>query len=347
MTTATSRQAAEALGITRATLYAYVSRGWLQSLEGPERTRRYLWSDIERLKQRKLGPDQAGQSALYGGVAAFSSQICRIAQGQLYYRSHSALELARSWTLPQLAGYLWSGDPHYPLAPLTPGDHFQVDGFLQHNLAWLNDQLDQDPGGWDMSPAGVIRTGWKCFQHFYAQLAGSESWLEKVLMLCADHEMNASTTVARVATSAGANPYAALMAALCTLSGSRHGGACARVEALCQEARAYGSAREAILRRLRRGEALPGFGHPLYPEGDPRAREMLSGHAKGQEWVEAGEELLHQYPSLDLALVVRGEAEGVAFACFASGRILGWVAHLLEQLQDPRMIRPRAVEPEK
>jgi citrate synthase len=114
-----------------------------------------------------------------------------------------------------------------------------------------------------------------------------EAALDAALVLVADHELNVSTFAARVAASAGADLYACVGAALSTLSGSRHGGACDRVEALVGEvARARGGA-AVVHERLRRGESLPGFGHRLYPEGDPRtpplldAAEALGGRRPG------------------------------------------------------------------
>ena len=60
----TANQAAEALSVSKATLYAYVSRGLLQSVEGPDRSRRYLWDDIERLRMRKVRPKEDRKSVV-------------------------------------------------------------------------------------------------------------------------------------------------------------------------------------------------------------------------------------------------------------------------------------------
>jgi len=340
----TANQAAEALSVSKATLYAYVSRGLLQSVEGPDRSRRYLWDDIERLRLRKVRPKEAATSALYGGMAALESGICTLAGGRCLYRGEDAVELSRSLTAAQMAAFLWTGDRHYPLAEGGPGEVWTGD-FLHGALDWLNRQMERDLSGWDPSPEGMMRTGWKIYCQLRAQLPTHHAGLEQALMLCADHELNASTLAARVAASTGANLYAIVSAALCVLSGPRHGGACAQVEALVEEAARYATPYEALAQRLRRGEAIPGFGHPLYPQGDPRARELLQGRPSMQPWIEAGQSLLGAYPSLDFALVALGLPRGGGFACFATGRCLGWVAHALEQSRDPRMIRPRATLP--
>ena len=89
--------------------------------------------------------------------------------------------------------------------------------------------------------------------------------LNRALVLCADHELNVSSFTARCVASAGATPYAVVVAGLAALGGVKHGGNTERVEAFLAESEAAGGAREAIASRLRRGEAVPGFGHPLYP----------------------------------------------------------------------------------
>ena len=93
-------------------------------------------------------------------------------------------------------------------------------------------------------------------------------------MLVADHELNASAFAARVAASTGASLSAAALAGLATLSGPRHGGATAAVRTFAAEAAQLGP-RQAIANRLVEDRALPGFGHPLYPDGDPRAAALL------------------------------------------------------------------------
>ncbi|MGE0328324.1 MAG: citrate/2-methylcitrate synthase, partial [Polyangiaceae bacterium] len=109
--------------------------------------------------------------------------------------------------------------------------------------------------------------------------------INAALIACLDHELNASTFCARVAASAGANLYASVSAGLGALSGPRHGRACDRVEALVHEVQRPSLARRVVEERARLGEQLPGFGHPLYPRGDPRGTlllELASRHGKGR-----------------------------------------------------------------
>src|SRR5207253_10570224 len=115
----------------------------------------------------------------------------------------------------------------------------------------------------------ALRAGWRLKGDAAADVNRT------ALVLCADHELNVSAFVARCAASAGASPYDVVSAAMATLRGYKHGGAGERVLALLAEARTPKSARAAVASRLRAGETLSGFGHPLYAAGDPRASALM------------------------------------------------------------------------
>ncbi len=184
----------------------------------------------------------------------------------------------------------------------------------------------------------------------------SLSAIERALVVSADHELNASTFAARVAASAGADLYACILAALATLTGPRHGGASDRVEALLAEVGEPRRAREVVLARLRRGEAIPGFGHPLYARGDPRTTVLLeAARALPARRRDRGAALaavidamagVGEAPNVDVGLVAvvaaLGLPPGSAVALFAVGRLAGTVAHVLEQRQHDFVLRPRA-----
>jgi citrate synthase len=183
---------------------------------------------------------------------------------------------------------------------------------------------------------------------------------DRALILSAEHELNASTFAARVAASTGADPYSVLGAALATLSGPKHGGATERVEALVRESGSPGRAVRDLGRRLARGEVVPGFGHPLYPHGDPRVAPLLAAARASQAptrraadarrtlfaLVDAMAARDRPPPTLDVALVATagslGLAPGGAALLFACGRAAGWIAHALEQYEMDELIRPRA-----
>jgi citrate synthase len=180
--------------------------------------------------------------------------------------------------------------------------------------------------------------------------------IDAALILSADHELNTSAFTARCVASVRATPYQVVMAALAALRGARHGGHIERVEALCDETGSPARACAAFGAWLKRGDGLPGFGHPLYSEGDPRARALLdmagalaprSGDlALARAICQAVEKVTGEQPTIDFGLVVAarvlGLPRGAALALFALGRTAGWIAHAIEQYQVEAMIRPRA-----
>jgi citrate synthase len=180
--------------------------------------------------------------------------------------------------------------------------------------------------------------------------------LRSALILCADHELNVSSFTARCVASAGSHPYAVVIAGLSALEGTRHGGISARVESIldaCQRAR---QPRAAITARLRRGESIDGFGHPLYRDGDPRAAALLGilgeRYPKSRELAfvlevaDAAAALTRERPNLDFALVAIARVlrlpAGSPLTLFAIGRTIGWIGHALEQYATGQLIRPRA-----
>jgi citrate synthase len=181
--------------------------------------------------------------------------------------------------------------------------------------------------------------------------------VDAALVLLADHELAASTVAARVAASVRADPYAVVSAGLATVSGTLHGGASLGIEALLAEIDRPERAASVVGTRLRRGERLRGFGHRLYPDGDPRARALLArlrGAAAGSARLEAVEALLEAAhrrglpdPNVDLALAalaqVTGMTRGAGEAIFATARSAGWIAHALEEYDRNTPVRPRAV----
>ncbi|MGH7949613.1 MAG: citrate/2-methylcitrate synthase [Candidatus Binataceae bacterium] len=181
--------------------------------------------------------------------------------------------------------------------------------------------------------------------------------LDRVLIACAEHELNASTFAARVVASTGADLYASVLAALCTLSGPIHGGACDRIESMLDELIAGARVGPYLEQFSAKRQLAPGFGHAIYPAGDPRA-ELLKENAdriashRGRKLLEVAhkveeavwkEERLR--PNLDFYLTVctrmLGFGRGLPAAIFAIGRTAGWIAHSLEQYADNRLIRPR------
>jgi citrate synthase len=180
--------------------------------------------------------------------------------------------------------------------------------------------------------------------------------LRSTLIVCADHELNTSTFAARVAASTGADLYACLSAAVAAFSGPLHGGASEQVEWLVREAGSPAGAVTAVAERMRRGERLPGFGHPLYAAGDPRVVPLWARTLKLRPrsprvatiaaLVDAMARANRPPPNVDVALAAACAALelplGMGPAIFAIGRSAGWVAHVLEQQETRGVLRPRA-----
>jgi citrate synthase len=174
--------------------------------------------------------------------------------------------------------------------------------------------------------------------------------IRAALILCADHELNASSFTARCVASTGASLHAAVLGGIAALSGPQHGGVTFRVERLWDEIGEATRPEAALRARLERSAHLPGFGHPMYPDGDVRAAAILN-RLPGQStrWrslTVAVEHLTGLRPNIDFALVALRRhlrlPAGSAFGLFALGRSLGWIAHALEQCAQRNLIRPRA-----
>jgi len=195
--------------------------------------------------------------------------------------------------------------------------------------------------------------------------------LDVVLTLHADHEFNASTFAARVAVATLADLHAAVVAAVATLKGPRHGGAnedvLAMLRAIGDPAKAEAFVEErlgarAALSRQERGDPrarVPGFGHRVYKVDDARARVLramaktmaeATGRRRLFEVAERVYDAMRARTSLpvnvDFFSAVVYDALGIppdfCTSIFAVGRIAGWCAHALEQYADNRLIRPRA-----
>ena len=165
-------EAARVLGVSRATLYAYVSRGYVRSqpTPGPSRDRRYSREDVERLRRRteeRREPDKAAARALQWGMPILESSIALIDGQRLYYRGHDAVELSRSRSVAEVASLVWTGRFDTTFAADSEGQTssrplFGSDlPFLACAQSALAAASSRDPSAFDLRPAGVARTGWQ------------------------------------------------------------------------------------------------------------------------------------------------------------------------------------------
>ena len=357
------------------TLYAYVSRGLLASHPGPGRRRRYRREEVERLKAARPRPAEP----LRWGEPLLESAVSWITPEGPVYRNHRAVDLVGR-PFEVVAELLWTGDlpdriPEWGMPPRLGMVSSELPSLGTLSLLVTSLALE-DPERYATTPEAVLPRARKLIstmaagaQHRQGRVAAlladtyglslSEEVVDAIdaaLVLAADHELNASTFAVRVVASTGADVYACVAGGLAALSGPLHGGAGERVGALVEEIGSPGRGREVVLARSRRGDPIPGFGHPLYPEGDPRATPLLElAQALApdlpavricQELVEVVREVGLGYPNLDLGLMALAAALGLPPAAtgtiFAVSRTAGWVAHALEQYEAGVIIRPRA-----
>lgn len=381
----TATEAARRLGVSRQTLYAYVSRGLIAALPADDpRQSRYLATAIEALgvnRKRGRKPREIAKAALDWGMPVLESGLTLIENGQLHYRGRNAVELSQTASLEDIAALLWQlpRDSAFPRrAPEHPKAYAAMLGFAGHAPA--NETLlplfavaarDDATAAWRGEPDQLARGAGDLVRVLTAvairqapqstaihkQLAAAwkisdagAGLIRQALVLCADHELNVSSFTARCVASAGTSLKASIVGALSALGGIRHGAATTQIERLWSSLDPVAPS-AALADRLRAGEEIPGFRHPLYPDGDVRARAILSAilpdYPDGRAFVDTMHGLTGHHPSLDFALVALRRylrlPDGSAFVLFAVGRSVGWIAHALEQRLSGGLIRPRAV----
>ncbi|MEZ5417191.1 MAG: citrate/2-methylcitrate synthase [Vicinamibacterales bacterium] len=377
-----AREAAARLGVKRATLYAYVSRGLLTRHVLPGR--RGSWFDpvqLDRLSTRAREPQERRPDL------RITSAVTLIERGRYWYRGQSPDTLAAARSYEAVAEFLWTGlddqEPPVWQAVDRAVEQARLAGAVLPASAAPTDRLRVitsvlgafDPLRLDLRPAGALATARRLVASVVAVLArrrgGSvaaqvASWIgvprgrsdavaavDDVLILLADHELAASTLAVRVASSFGAEPYAAVGAGLGAMSGTRHGAASRRVEqAFTAIARGTPPA-DAVGPLFLDPAAVPGFGHPLYPDGDPRVPSILALAERVGD-TRPVEPMLDTMrlqgvtgPNTDFALAAftsaLGLTPGAGEALFTVARLAGWLAHAQEEYAVRSDFRMRAV----
>lgn len=388
-----AKEASQRLDVKISTLYSYTSRGQLESVPGPSgRGRLYAAADVERLRARhdaRAGHGAVAAAALRWGEPALTTGISDLRADGPYYRGVSARSLLeRADSFECVAELLWTRTlPAHVEWPATrarlrmPKTSEVIS--IEHLGLGIGELLLRDGLRYGANDAEELRrartlisamsllgaakdavrtaSSARVAERLLSGLGGRPTAqavhaIDRALILCADHELNASTFAARVAASAGADLYACLAAGLYTLSGVRHGGVTRRVEALLDELMRGKRALDLVRERLARGEMIDGFGHPVYRDGDPRG-EALYTLAEQQPrptptlraMIALREAMARcgQPPvNLDAGLVALASAlrlpHGSPRLIFATGRMAGWVAHILEQRRQGYLLRPRA-----
>jgi citrate synthase len=389
-----TEEVARRLGVKRETVYAYVSRGLLvrHPASGPHHSE-FDPEEVERLAARARRPDRS--SALE--VVVETELTLLEPEGRLSYRGRDVTLLAKFRSFEEVVSLLWDGAPPTPwrldderaaaiealdeaLGPEAPA--------AERIAAVVATLAARDPQRDDRTPDAARRAGTEVFAAILTPRSAGEGiaarlWvalaegdskpraeqvatLNAALILLADHELAASTFAARVAASAWAGPYRVILAGLGPLGGTLHGGAGLAVEELLDEVAAGADPGAALDSRIAAGE-VPGFGHRVYRNRDPRADHLLERlgiatrrplspsrlqastgptETAAAALLEAAGERGLPAPNVDFALAAlvkaHGLRDGASPTIFTVARIAGIVAHALEEYEYRLRFRPRA-----
>jgi citrate synthase len=372
-----ARTAAERLGVDVRTLYAYVSRGALRRVPGPDgRSSRYDSDELELLARRSRPRTLPRPAASIDLVIA--TRVSTVTDGMVRYRGTDVLDLVKAEEpFERVADLLWQAGPsgsdggwrlpgagerpalrlpdipvlhRFAIAVAATASDVTVDPAIpdwpscgRHVIGCLIDasgseSRHRDQAGCRDDDATVARRLWRRWSPLSPTPARVRA-LDIALVLLAEHELALSTLSVRVAASARATPASCLLAGLSTLSGSLHGGA----------------ARAAHDKLVAREPVVSGFGHPVHRHGDPRVTPLLEAVYEiatdaDRAVIENARRAAPRPLNVDFALgaltyAARMPAEA-ATAIFAIARVAGWIAHAAEEYDEaPLRFRGQAVRP--
>ncbi len=365
-----TRSACTLLGVKAQTLYAYVSRHKIHVKADPNDSRHSLYArhDIEELLyslRRPRARADIAEAAIRWGDPVLETSISEVRDGTIWLRGSPIQDCAEHMTLEQVTALLCavpevtcpvirtgvSGNSSFSRAMKALTAELESARFMQNGES---SNVAQDAGHMVALIADAcvcsnkdgpvhkrIGSAWRAGRD-------AEQAIRRSLVLLSDHELNPSTFAVRVCASTGASLPAALLAGMATLSGPRHGGVAGMARTALIASR--DGHLEEFLREISDNSPYNyGFGHPLYPRGDPRARDLLCHiprMAPARKAVDALAERLSLSPNIDAALAALSVhfdwPADAATTLFSVGRTAGWVAHAIEQVRSGKIIRPRA-----
>ncbi len=357
-------EAARRLGVTTATLYSYVSRGRIERTLGSDgRSSLFDLADIDSLIAASSRPVPPPPTI----DVRISTAITQLDEAGLRYRGTPVDDLVDE-PFERVCSLLWTGSlddvAHGSLRSATQRPEPAPAGVL--SLIQLASRVDPAltpvEAACELLAATASNTGIRGDDSFAARLIGRWSTnaspelvraVNSALVLLADHGLATSTLAVRVATSVRAAPVAALIAGLATVQGELHGAAASHAHRLFVDVEQRGAV--PVLAEYRRdGRRVPGFGHKIYRDRDPRFAQLLE-RVRGvpapaqrvtavDDTIESAGVLVSRVPNIDLALGALSYLAGLPadIPLFAVARIAGWTAHHLEEL-DERPVRFRGL----
>jgi citrate synthase len=299
----TAKQAADMLGISVSSLYAYVGRKNIRSQSVPGRRARLYWrEDVEKIRSKS-----EERFVKWDSILVPETKITLITDAGHFYRGHSAIELSERCSLEEVAAILWEQDvqsifPDTP--PIVPARWNRAREALSSlspidQAGSLFPMLEAaNPRSYDRSPLGFARAGAELLRWFASMVAGADQptaepvhimfgrtlkapsgyddLIRRLLVLCADHELSPPTYAVRAVANAGATPYQAVAVGLVAQRGQRiiesRGPV---VRRFLSEVLADANPSNPVIERYRLGEQIPGFSQGIYTSGDLRARSLL------------------------------------------------------------------------
>ena len=375
--------AAEILGVNLPTLYAYVSRKKIRSQSVPgTRRNRYWRADIERI----AGGGEAPVAERPGGLRR-ETDITLITEQGPHYRGESAVRLSETRSVEDVAALLWQADRSRVFTTALPNAPAQLPEMLQ--LLSGTSAADRatalfpfieiaNPRAYDLTRDGMCQTGVDVIRWLAAFLIKAHSpssdplhvsvarglgasedmadLIRRVMVLSADHGFEPGTYAVRAVASTGVTPYRSVLTGLSVSMGRRT--KIGRHEGLARLLNEVANSREPqdpVIRRMREGEEILGFGSDLYKNGDPRARAVLqrmneiladdADFGKLRRAIAVVRDAKGLEPDFALTNVYLARRLGMdgKDSLFILGRAVGWIAHSIEQYEVGGVIREPAM----
>ncbi len=365
-----AQSACALLGVKAQTLYAYVSRHKIRARTDPNDSRHSLYAkhDIEGLLRKMRRPRaraDVARAAIRWGDPVLTTAISEVRDGTLWVRERAIEDCAEQMTFEQMAAVLCDTDE--VTCPVLQDNPVGASSFVRAMKGLARD-VETAPPMQGQSPAQIAAQAGRLLSVITGACVGNTDsgplhdriaavWgagargadtIRRCLVLLSDHELNPSTFAVRVCASTGASLPAALLAGMATLSGPRHGGVADLTGAALRATR-DGRLATFLNDNAHQAPYAYGFGHPLYPAGDPRAAHLLARlpqSSPARQAVISASSHLGLPPNIDAALAAVSThfnwPADAATTLFSIGRTAGWVAHAIEQVSSGEMIRPRA-----